>query len=143
MRRGRKDLSRKEKNTNKGKVMGKKAGVERKQFGLGREQGPRKVVAEKAGKRARAITDEPGRAAVELRGCQRLVSSGPGGQDTDFRMQAVQTEDNSHPDHFDPVGKSSNHWMPIFPSRKWGHNSTHSLRTLGRLNEIRKIRHLV
>lgn len=40
-------------------------------------------------------------------------------------------------------GKSSNHWMPIFPSRKWGRSRTHSLRTLGRLNEIRKIRHLV
>lgn len=67
------------------------------------------------------------------------MSSSPGGQDTDFRMQA---ENNSHPDHLDPVGKSSNHWIPIFPSRKWSHTSTHSLRTLGRLNEIRKIRHL-
>lgn len=68
MRRGRKGLSRKEKNTSKGKVMGKKARVERKEFGLGREQGPRKVVAEKAGKKARAIPDEPGRAAGELKG---------------------------------------------------------------------------
>lgn len=65
---GQKGLARKEKNTSKGKVMGKKAGLERKEFGLGMEQGPRKVVAEKAGKKAGAIPDEPGRAAVELGG---------------------------------------------------------------------------